>query len=194
MGTFSLSSFGGRRSCCTAGRGEEASTWDGGCTAAQHSYIDDMSVSGASRHRSQGGSEATTINQIEGLVQKRRNSSALAMELRLSCTNPSKWACNLSRYSGMCFYFQWTLQLISFPGPILGLRPANETRRYIVTTSHWLKANLESVLILNAPEWRTWCFVMVILWLLYSYYIVWVKGDFKRSEPLFTEKTLALQV
>ena len=26
---------------------------------------------------------------IEGLVQKRRNSSALAMELRLSCTNPS---------------------------------------------------------------------------------------------------------
>ena len=27
--------------------------------------------------------------QIDGLVQERRNSSALAMELRLSCTNPS---------------------------------------------------------------------------------------------------------
>ena len=26
---------------------------------------------------------------MNGLVQKRRNSSALAMELRLSCTNPS---------------------------------------------------------------------------------------------------------
>ena len=26
--------------------------------------------------------------QIDGLVQERRNSSALAMELRLSCTNP----------------------------------------------------------------------------------------------------------
>ena len=26
---------------------------------------------------------------IDGLVQERRNSSALAMELRLSCTNPS---------------------------------------------------------------------------------------------------------
>ena len=31
-------------------------------------------------------------NEIDGLVQERRNSSALAMELRLSCTNnPSKY-------------------------------------------------------------------------------------------------------
>ena len=29
---------------------------------------------------------------IDGLVQERRNSSALAMELRLSCTNPSKYS------------------------------------------------------------------------------------------------------
>ena len=29
---------------------------------------------------------------IDGLVQERRNSSALAMELRLSCTNPSVWS------------------------------------------------------------------------------------------------------
>ena len=29
---------------------------------------------------------------IDGLVQERRNSSALAMELRLSCTNPSTYA------------------------------------------------------------------------------------------------------
>ena len=29
-------------------------------------------------------------NQIDGLVQERRNSSVLAMELRLSCTNPPK--------------------------------------------------------------------------------------------------------
>ena len=28
---------------------------------------------------------------IDGLVQERRNSSALAVELRLSCTNPSTW-------------------------------------------------------------------------------------------------------
>ena len=31
----------------------------------------------------------------DGLVQKRRNSNALAMELRLSCTNPSIWDLNL---------------------------------------------------------------------------------------------------
>ena len=30
-------------------------------------------------------------SHIDGLVQERRNSSALAMELRLSCTNPSKY-------------------------------------------------------------------------------------------------------
>ena len=29
---------------------------------------------------------------IDGLVQERRNSSALAMELRLSYTNPSTWS------------------------------------------------------------------------------------------------------
>ena len=29
--------------------------------------------------------------QTDGLVQEKRNSSALAMELRLSCTSPSKW-------------------------------------------------------------------------------------------------------
>ena len=29
------------------------------------------------------------IRYIDGLVQERRNSSALAMELRLSCANPS---------------------------------------------------------------------------------------------------------
>ena len=28
---------------------------------------------------------------IDGLVQERRNSSAFAMELRLSCTNPSTY-------------------------------------------------------------------------------------------------------
>ena len=30
---------------------------------------------------------------IDGLMQERRNSSALAMELRLSCTNPWIWTC-----------------------------------------------------------------------------------------------------
>ena len=35
--------------------------------------------------------QETGINDIDGLVQERRNSSALTMELRLSCTNPLIW-------------------------------------------------------------------------------------------------------
>ena len=36
-----------------------------------------------------GGIYAPTGGDIDVLMQERRNSSALAMELRLSCTNPS---------------------------------------------------------------------------------------------------------
>ena len=36
-------------------------------------------------------SNCVAIFNIDGLVQERRNSRALAMELRLSCTNPSIW-------------------------------------------------------------------------------------------------------
>ena len=38
-------------------------------------------------------SNAWNPSQIDELVQERRNSSALAMELRLSCTNPSRQPC-----------------------------------------------------------------------------------------------------
>ena len=38
------------------------------------------------------------------------------------------------------------LHWIYIAGLILGLRPANERRRYKVTPSHWLGANLESAL------------------------------------------------
>ena len=37
-------------------------------------------------------------HQVDGLVQQRRNSSALAMGLRLSCTNPLM--CNISAIAG----------------------------------------------------------------------------------------------
>ena len=36
---------------------------------------------------------------IDGLVQERHNSSALAMELRLSCTNPLIWLITLGHNS-----------------------------------------------------------------------------------------------
>ena len=40
-------------------------------------------------HEARFISNLNVCNHIDGLVQERRNSSALAMELRLSCTNPS---------------------------------------------------------------------------------------------------------
>ena len=42
------------------------------------------------------------VEGIDGLVQERRNSSALAIELRLSCINPSVWVCktqNVQKHS-----------------------------------------------------------------------------------------------
>ena len=40
-------------------------------------------------HTHIGNTHLNAHQHIDGLVQERRNSSALAMELRLSCTNPS---------------------------------------------------------------------------------------------------------
>ena len=49
--------------------------------------------------------------KIDGLMQERRNSSALAMELRLSCINPLEWSDWLSwwlsyLYSGNSYSIQ----------------------------------------------------------------------------------------
>ena len=38
----------------------------------------------------------STLHNIDGLAQERRNSTALAMELRLSRTNPSIWWDNIT--------------------------------------------------------------------------------------------------
>ena len=45
--------------------------------------------------------------RIDGLVQERRNSSALAMELRLSCTNPSALVLRLSWTNSLVCVFAW---------------------------------------------------------------------------------------
>ena len=46
--------------------------------------------------------------RIHGLVQERRNSSAIAMELRLSCTNPL--VCYLLLYNTHMLYFSYQLK------------------------------------------------------------------------------------
>ena len=46
----------------------------------------------------------------DGLVQERRNSSAIAMELRLSCTNPSIWVSDADHH-----WFRYWLVTCSMP-------------------------------------------------------------------------------
>ena len=52
------------------------------------------------------GKRRTFLAYIDGLVQERGNSSALAMELRLSCTNPSTWPILLMIRGGALFLIQ----------------------------------------------------------------------------------------
>ena len=52
---------------------------------------------------------AALWGQIDGLVQDCSNSSALAMELRLSCTNPSKY----QRYHVVLFSTLWKITIVT---------------------------------------------------------------------------------
>ena len=58
-------------------------------------------------------------NDIDGLVQERRNSSALTMVLNISCTNPSIWTacleynCYINLYTPFTFYNTYHLFLLS---------------------------------------------------------------------------------
>ena len=48
-----------------------------------------------------------SLHYFDGLVQQRRNSSALAMELRLSCTNPSIWSQGHEFILEQYIYLKW---------------------------------------------------------------------------------------
>ena len=68
---------------------------------------------------------------------------------------------------------------ILFTELILGLRPANKRRRYLVATSHWHGANLESALYWQMNEMKilyilfTIChkaiYIVIIIWGLFQY-------------------------
>ena len=57
-----------------------------------------MTGARASADMVQATDGTSSPEQFDGLVQERRNSSALAMELRLSYTNPSGWYYVTFRY------------------------------------------------------------------------------------------------
>ena len=77
-------------------------------------------------------------SHVDGLVQERRNSSALAMELHLSCTNPSMWITVQWYYSKVSFSPNtaaagestlWIYTLIArLMGPTLGPSGADRTQ------------------------------------------------------------------
>ena len=55
---------------------------------------------------------------VDGLVQERRNSSALAMGLRRSCTNPSMWSDCRNRYRPLgIMYNIWWSRMPAFDMP-----------------------------------------------------------------------------
>ena len=60
-----------------------------------------------------------TNYQYDGLVQERRNSSVLAMELRLSCTNPSNKILRNSSQHIFCFNALEIIHKILFENSVL---------------------------------------------------------------------------
>ena len=81
--------------------------------------------------------ESLVVWWLDGLVQERCNSSALAMELRLSCTNPSMWS--VYPYSSG----------LALPQGRADFRFAPSQREMALlcnNVSHWLGTNLEPAL------------------------------------------------
>ena len=60
----------------------------------------------------------TRSHDIDGLVQERRHSSALAVELRLSCSNPSIWTLNSLRMFNDVVWLDWALFKVYVSQPI----------------------------------------------------------------------------
>ena len=91
-----------------------------------------------------------TRYDIDGLVQERRNSSALAMELRLSCTDPSIW----SAFALSCWLIfkkiLWLYQNLFWPNLVWHL------------TCHVIVKILESCLITVCVLWSWFLFAIVL--------------------------------
>ena len=81
-----------------------------------------------------------TLDLIDGLVQERRNSSALAMDLRLSCINPSK--CKGTVMHVQQFGEEWSVKLTTGPGAPISLRFSS------IVIQIWWTFNLSLILFL----------------------------------------------
>ena len=81
--------------------------------------------------------------QIDGLVQERRNSGALAMDLRLSCTNPSR---------SFPFYLSWkTTSYLQLHWEVVFLRRFNCVAFF---TNEWIFFNRRVLQIQSSPIYK----------------------------------------
>ena len=80
------------------------------------------------------------IYQIDGLVQERRNSIANALELRLSCTNPSIWYYQAEHDDVMTWKHMW------FPS----YKATNAKRYFLVVVSLNIEWSVDLSVIWNA--------------------------------------------
>ena len=101
-----------------------------------------------------------TIDRIDGLVQERRNSSALAMELHLSCINPSIWSHHLVYKMGLPIflrqhlYFESILLILPVLSTIMErnnyLLPGNTNKNYRLLT-RWPNLTIRAVRLYHFP-------------------------------------------
>ena len=124
----------------------------------------DPGVSGSTGARSLEGSTGSEFQKrgterFDGLVQERCNSSALAMELHLSCTNPSTWDISQGHFSPkdsqtkwLCLVFtSWMLneKLLSYLF-IMIFQMAQKERQYMTALAEeWKRRDKEREILLQ---------------------------------------------
>ena len=98
-------------------------------------------------------------NHMDGLVWERRNSSALAMELCLSCINPS-----ISKFLWPIFFYCWKLNSYSSKPARVGVRLTLSDFK-IIKILLLIKCNwgLKVTLLALRKSWRIW--VKKITWI-----------------------------
>ena len=120
---------------------------------------------------------------VDGLVQERRNYSALAIEFYLCCTNPSIWykemAMTLAYLQGSC----WALPTVTVPGNSLNqeIQPGpwfnmNKNIYYQYRKSHFgeIGQSVDRRIVLP-PQWG------------FLYLCVWIRSLLISSDVIFTK-------
>ena len=99
-------------------------------------------------------------DKIDGLVQERRNSSALAMELRLSCINPSKWysGCLVSQLASGIYTLLWYIKdnILNTGVKTFPFASTNELPEEIAKPGMLLKLYIGCIMAVNGIKQSVW--------------------------------------